>query len=60
MFRIMIYGAIGIYATGFVLFFGMHLIFLQMVTPELALLRSLAWPVFWATGWPHGTPLPMD
>jgi hypothetical protein len=50
----------GIYVAGFVLFLGMHLIFLQMVTPQLALLRALVWPIFWATGWPHGTPMTMD
>ena len=49
-----------IYATGFVAFFAFHVVFLQMVTPGLAFARAAMWPIFWATGWPHGTPLPMD
>lgn len=49
-----------IYATGFVAVFAFHIVFLQMVTPGLALARAAAWPIFWATGWPHGTPMPMD
>lgn len=51
---------IGIYVVGFVVVFGFHLVALQMVTPSLALMRALVWPIFWATGWPHGAPLPMD
>jgi len=50
----------GIYVLGFCFFFGFHLLFLPMVTPGLAFLRALVWPIFWATGWPHGVPLPMD
>jgi hypothetical protein len=45
---------------GVVVVFCFHIAFLQMVTPGLALLRAAVWPVFWATGWPHGAPLPMD
>ena len=51
---------IGVYWLGFLVVFVGHLMFLQMVTPELALLRAAVWPIFWATGWPAGTPLPMD
>lgn len=40
--------------------FMLHVIFLQMVTPGLALARAAVWPYFIATGRPHGTPLPMD
>lgn len=50
----------GIYVVGFVVVFVFHLMFLQMVTPSLALLRAAVWPIFWATGWPHGTPISMD
>jgi len=50
----------GIYMIGVVVVFCLHIAFLQMVTPGLALLRAAVWPIFWATGWPHGTPLPMD
>lgn len=50
----------GVYMTGLVVVFCGHIAFLQMVTPSLALLRAAVWPIFLATGWPHGTPLPMD
>lgn len=30
------------------------------VTFGLALLRSAVWPIWIATGWPNGSPLPMD
>jgi hypothetical protein len=50
----------GVYVAGFVVILALHLMFLQMVTPGLALLRAAVWPVFWATGWPHGSPPPMD
>jgi len=50
----------GIYMIGVVVVFCFHVAFLQMVTPNLALMRAAIWPIFWATGWPHGSPLPMD
>ena len=50
----------GVYVAGFVATLFLHLIYLQMVTLGLAMLRAAVWPIFWATGWPHGTPLPMD
>ena len=52
--------AISIYAVITVLVFAFHIIFLQMVTLELAAWRAAVWPIFWATGWPHGTSMPMD
>lgn len=48
------------YLLGFVLCLWFHMTELQMVTFPLALLRSLFWPVYILTGWPHGTPLRMD
>lgn len=51
---------IGIYLAGFVLTFWFHSRFLQMVIPPLALIRSVAWPLYWTTGWPRGQPLRMD
>jgi hypothetical protein len=51
---------IGIYVAGFVVLFIFHILFLQMVTPGLAFFRAAVWPIFWATGWPHGQPLTMD
>jgi hypothetical protein len=55
-----IWTLIGIYVMGFLVTFLGHLAYLQMVTPPLAFIRALVWPVFFATGWPGGTPLPMD
>jgi hypothetical protein len=55
-----IWTLIGVYVVGFIAFLVFHLMMLQMVTPGLALLRSAVWPIFWATGWPHGVPLTMD
>jgi hypothetical protein len=51
---------IGVYLFGFVVCLVGHLMFLQMVMPPLALLRSFVWPIFLVTGWPHGVPEPMD
>jgi len=48
------------YVPGFLAVFLLHLFALQMVTFPLAVLRSAAWPLWIAFGWPHGTPLPMD
>lgn len=50
----------GIHVVGFIITFVLHALFLQMVTPSLALLRAAVWPVFLMTGWPHGVPLTMD
>lgn len=56
----LIIAAATIYLVGFIVVFGVHAIFLQMVTPGLALLRAAVWPIWFATGWPEGEPLPMD
>lgn len=53
-------GMLVIYAIGFVFVFTFHAFYLQMVTFELALLRSAVWPIWMATGWPRGVPLTMD
>lgn len=47
------------YAPGFMFFLALNLA-IGPVTPALAVVRALVWPVFWATGWPHGSPLRMD
>lgn len=49
-----------IYLLGFILVFVLHALFLQMVTFELALVRSAVWPIYLTTGRPYGTPLRMD
>ena len=54
-----IWTLIGIYVAGFALFFWVNLM-IGPVTRGLALLRAAVWPIFWLTGWPHGTQLPMD
>jgi hypothetical protein len=58
--RIIIMTLAGMYGLGAALVFTAHIVWLPMVTPALALVRALVWPIFWATGWPHGSPLPMD
>lgn len=40
--------------------FVAHVLYLQMVTPGLAAMRALAWPVWMTTGWPRGEPTGMD
>lgn len=50
----------GTYIAGSLVCLVGHLLFLQMVTPSLAFLRAAVWPIFLATGWPHGYPMPMD
>lgn len=54
-----IWTLVGVYSVGFTLFLSLELM-VGPVTPGLALLRAVVWPIFWATGWPHGVPLPMD
>lgn len=51
---------IGVYLLGFVATLIFHMMFVQMVMFPLAVIRALMWPFFWACGWPHGSPLPMD
>lgn len=48
------------YVPGFMAVAALHLTSLPMVTFGLAILRSAAWPLWIAFGWPHGSPLPMD
>jgi hypothetical protein len=50
----------GIWVMGAILVFAFHARYLQMVTPGLALLRAVVWPLYLTTGWPRGTPLSMD
>ena len=55
-----IWTLLGIWFAGFILTAIFNAIGSPNVTLPLALLRAAVWPIFWATGWPHGTPLPMD
>lgn len=50
---------IGVYVVGFAFFLFVELAS-GPVTPALALVRAAVWPIYWVTGWPHGTPLRMD
>lgn len=50
---------LGLYALGFVLMSALQAS-IGPVTLGLAFVRAVAWPIFLATGWPHGAPLPMD
>lgn len=49
-----------VYLLGFTVTLYFHITELQMVTPSLALVRSLVWPIYLFTGWPHGVPLTVD
>lgn len=51
---------VGVYIAGFIVIFVFHIMYLQMVTPDLAFLRAAVWPWFILTGQPHGQHLPMD
>lgn len=51
---------LNIYVFGVGAVFFAHIACLPMVTPGLAALRAIVWPIFWLTGWPAGRPLPMD
>lgn len=48
-----------IYLLGFAFFFVVE-IASGPVTPALSFVRALVWPVYWATGWPHGVHARMD
>ncbi len=48
------YGAMG------AAIFAFHVTHLQIVTPGLALARAALWPLWLATGHPHGSPLTRD
>lgn len=50
---------LAIYLAGFVATFTFNAC-LGPITPGLSLLRGAAWPIYWVTGRPRGTPLPMD
>ena len=39
------------YTAGFILCLFGHLVFLHMVTPGLAFVRSLVWPIYLLIGW---------
>lgn len=49
-----------LYVIGFLFTLLAHMISFQMITLPLALMRSAVWPIWMATGWPHGVPLRMD
>jgi hypothetical protein len=49
-----------IYATGFIAMFVACGAGAGPPDMQLTLLRSLVWPLYVATGHPHGTPYPMD
>ncbi len=49
-----------VYIAGFVGTLMFHAVERQMVMPDLALLRSALWPIYWTTGHPQGVPLTYD
>jgi len=50
---------IAVYVVGFAVTLAFNLA-IGPLTFSLCLFRALVWPIFWITGWPHGTPLTMD
>ena len=50
----------GIYVVGFLLTFYFHIEMSPNATLSLVFVRCAVWPIYWATGWPHGVPLAMD
>lgn len=44
---------VAVYLSGFVFFLWVNLMS-GPVTPSLAALRALVWPIWLATGWPQG------
>lgn len=57
--RILIWSLVGLYVFGFVtvLFLNLNI---GPVTPGLALVRAVVWPLWVTTGRPAGERLPMD
>lgn len=49
-----------VYVIGFGITVHFHFVIAPNATLGLFLLRCFLWPIFWATGWPHGLPLMMD
>jgi hypothetical protein len=48
-----------VYVAGFIVTFWVNATSMP-ITPGLALMRAAFWPILLVTGWPRGTPLPMD
>lgn len=55
----MIWWLVGV-AYGIVVVGAMYINSQLPVTLPLALLRSIVWPIWLTTGWPHGQRMPMD
>lgn len=51
---------VGIYLVGFGLTFHFQTVMAPNATLALIFLRCALWPIYWATGWPHGVPMTMD
>lgn len=53
MIRIVLYSALGAYLVIFFLILALNLT-MGPVTPALSFMRALLWPIWIATGYPHG------
>lgn len=51
---------IWLYVAGFWITFDFHRVMAPNATLALIFVRCTVWPIYWATGWPHGVPLTMD
>jgi hypothetical protein len=51
---------LAVYFVGFMVTMHFQITMSPNATLGLMALRATAWPVYWATGWPHGVPLRMD
>ena len=49
-----------LYFVGLGITFHFQTVMSPNATLALMGLRCALWPVYWATGWPRGTPMPMD
>ena len=49
-----------LWVVGFCLTFHFQTVMAPNATLALMALRSTLWPIYWATGWPHGAPMTMD
>lgn len=51
---------LAIYFAGFMVTMHFNITMSPNATLGLMTLRASLWPIYWATGWPHGVPLTMD
>lgn len=50
----------GVYFIGLAVTIHFHAVMAPNVIPSLVFFRAFVWPIYLATGWPHGQLLTMD